>query len=170
MLAYEMGVQALDTEQFNEICKSHVEEMRRFERMFFSKRTALKKKENDWLALHETYPESLGFARSLESGFYIVTTKDKDSVERISERDGYAHNILGIYSREISENKKDLLEYLIQEKEIDLRESELVFIDDSSAHLADVEELKITPFFASWGYEGHESRFPRLVNLEELAF
>jgi phosphoglycolate phosphatase-like HAD superfamily hydrolase len=126
-----------------------------FQNNFFINREKLKEETEYWLSLHTCYKNTLNFLERNADSFFVVTTKDKDSVERISSEHGYFDRIKGIYSKEISTDKSVLFNRLLQDNEIFSKGNQLYYVDDHSQNIATVSNLKIPNLiciFARWGY------------------
>ena len=146
---------ALNEEAFELLRKQHFKDSKAFHDAFFSHRGTLRKDIEHWISLHKTYESTTQLMDIDSEDIYIVTNKDKESVEKISSAHGYRHKIRDIYSKEISNDKRVLIKKLVADYNIDLNECELIFVDDNTGHLKDVgamKELNITALLAKWGY------------------
>ena len=86
---------------------------------------------------------------------FILTNKDKDSVEKISLAHGYNDRIKEIYSKEISTDKSVLLENLFSNNQSLRSDYNLFYIDDNTQNLDVVSALNIPNLIcilAQWGY------------------
>ena len=155
MKAFESQIDELNEQVFNSLRRSHKAEIRNFQESFFDARNVLKKNDAFWLSLHKLYNNAAGFLELCENNIYIVTNKDCDSIEKISKSYGYYNKIKGIYSKEISTDKKVLIKTLLESHHIDLDRNELIFVDDNIDNLKDIQTLKdvkVRAYLATWGY------------------
>ena len=135
-------------------------------------RNHLKKNEANWLSLHRIYDHVKDFFISFNKEFIIVTNKDKDSIERLSEYYGFKKYISEIYSKEISIQKDDLFNIIILNYSKDYDNNKFVYVDDNEWHLNQLQHLTIELYFAAWGYSGKqmEHSFNEINNLSEVCF
>jgi len=172
--AFEVGMKTLGRARF-----AHLQAASRdarkdaradFSGKFFARRSLKKADAAQWLGLHRLYQQSSAVLASDFPGFYIVTNKDRDSVERLASHHAYRHKILGIYSREISSDKRVSFEKLFADTALDPRQQRVVFVDDNRMHLEQVKSLGIETCLAAWGYTdpGEEREFSVIHGLSEL--
>ena len=169
--AFEHGAPDLDRENFALLQAASVTARREFEASFFERRSLLKQAGfAQWLALHRLYRESSAVLRSDFPNFYVVTTKDRASVEQIAAHHGYAGKLLGIYSKELSSDKRILFRNLYQQTGIDSVRQRVIFVDDNRMHLEQVKSLVSECYLAGWGYTGPvaEREFPVLPSLDQF--
>jgi FMN phosphatase YigB (HAD superfamily) len=155
--AFASGIKQLDRMSFARLQASSTAAGRTdFIARFFAWRSAKKQDAAPWLALHRLYPQSRMVLEQEFPGFYIVTTKDRDSVERLASHHAYRHKILGIYSRETSSDKRVLFQHLLADAAINPHDQRVVFVDDNRMHLEQVKPLGIETRLAAWGYTDPE--------------
>ena len=133
-----------------------VAQHKKFERQFFRTRKVLKETdEKSWLVLNLPYPFFTTVKRLIYNGpdrFYIITTKDKETVLKLMDHYGLCFNKENImdryhYNRYLS--KRNIIESIVHQKKIE----QSIFIDDSRKHLTDCENISgLTLFQPEWGY------------------
>jgi len=138
--------------------KARVEDYESFEKSFFDTRRRLQDNSfQRWLELNTSYPflhliKELLIAKG--ENFLIVTTKDKDTVQRLLQLEDIDFSKKDIYDKcdfEKYKNKFNIINKLMTEKEI----TNAIFIDDSRKHLescSGIKRLKLLQ--ANWGYIG----------------
>jgi hypothetical protein len=107
------------------------------------------------ISLHKYYTNTLQFFNRYTDNIFILTNKDKDSVEKISSAHGYYDKIKEIYSKEISTDKGVLLENLLSNNQFLLRGYNLYYIDDNIQNLDLISKVNISKLIcihARWGY------------------
>lgn len=169
--AFEHGAPELERENFALLQAATVTARRGFETTFFERRRAQKQAGfAPWLALHSLYRESSAVLRTDFPDFYVVTTKDRASVEQLAAHHGYAGKLLGIHSKEQSSDKRILFQNLFQQTGVDPARQRVVFVDDNRAHLEQVKSLVRECYLAGWGYTGPaaEREFPVLTSLDQF--
>lgn len=135
------------------------EELDAFSPIFFAKRAAFREERlADWLALHEVY---LGIDEGitrlfLEVPLYIVTGKDKVSVNYFLERMGLDFPSERIFDKDAAKNKVEALESIASSEGVSV--SRLFFLDDNIDHLASPQALGIRTYMADWGYVTEDAR------------
>ena len=105
--------------------------------------------------MHSIYPQITEFVDNNQNIFDILSTKDKDSIEKLCDHFGLAKFIGRIYSREISENKAILFKQFYKDHP-KLIPSDVIFVDDNEYHLEAVKGLGMCLYFASWGYSKYQ--------------
>lgn len=168
--AFEKGIRALDRSTFEYLKTLIIPARASFTSKFFQYRSSRKQNSTQWTSLHRTYQQSSMVSLGDFPKFYIVTTKDRDSVERLAACHGYAHKLLGVYSREISVDKSFLFEKLFADTGINPEMQRVVFVDDNQEHLEQVKQLPLDSFLAGWGYTGplENCTFPVIQSLNQL--
>ena len=156
---------------FNELKKRYEKEMDIFEKHFFFKRDFLKKKTDLWLSYHTIYKHAAQFIAGLSRKFYIVTTKDYNSVEMLANHFGFINKVEEILSKEMSIDKSVLFEYLFDKYKSLLNGRRIIFVDDNEFHLASVTKFPIELYFAKWGYAKNQvhNSYEEINSLKELA-
>lgn len=155
--AFDQSISNLNLDKFNTMLKTEISLLENFERDFFAERNMLKQDKEHWLSLHKLYPEMKIFLEETDQKFFILTTKDSESVTMLSDYFNFTSRILGIYSKEISNNKKEIFDVFFLDNKFDLESSEIIFVDDNEWHLNDVESFPIKLYFAKWGYSSIQS-------------
>ena len=168
--AFNRGIQIKDYNHFVSLSNSHATEMIDFELEFFKKRNSLKIHSAQWLALHNIYSHVLEFFAAYDDQAFIVTNKDRDSVEMLLEYFELIKHIKKIYSREDSEDKAELFELLISEVKDERGSEPIVFVDDNVNHLEDLQQYPIQLYYAAWGYSGpgKAHKYIEIKTLQEL--
>ena len=111
----------------------------------------------EWLNMHEL-TEFGKFIQQVEdyTNYYIITTKDKDSVKLLS--DYFSISINNIFSKDDYNSygsKGKIISDFINNSEYD----SVVFIDDSVKHLDSVDDTRVKLFFADWGYDIKKNKY-----------
>ena len=168
--AFEIGMHLLDYKSFRLLERKYNGELLEFEELFFKVRNELKKNGSTWLLLHRLYPNAFEFIKNYRNRFFIITTKDYDSVERLSKHFNYYNKIIKIYSKEISSDKRYMFKKLIKLYSYDPSNTELIYVDDNVEHLESLRDLNINLFFATWGCSkvSDEKQFNAIKNLMEI--
>lgn len=168
--AFQEKLTNFDLKIFNQLQKKYRNESRLFEPNFYKMRLFLKQDKKNWLSLHRIYDHVKEFFWSCKKQFFIVTTKDKDSVEILSEYFGFRKKVKDIFSKEISIEKSQLFIKLLSKYDRYLTNNKLVFIDDNEFHLAEVQDLPLELYFAAWGYSGKQEQhsFKAIRTLKEI--
>lgn len=130
----------------------HKNEMNDYEDKFFEKRREIKQNKISWLAYHRIYEHAIKFILNTKNKKFILTNKDYNSVSMIAQHFGIIDNIETILSRDISNEKIVLFEYLFINYKSIIENKHIVYLDDNEHHLADVSGFRIEPIFAKWGY------------------
>lgn len=169
--AFELGLEDLDRSCFGQLQQATADVRYRFGNTFFARRNAQKKAGfAQWLALHRLYQESRAVLQPDFPAFYVVTTKDRESVEQLAAHHGYAEKLIGIYSKEISSDKRILFQKLFHDTGIDVARERIIFVDDNRDHLEQVKSLPIECKLAGWGYTDplEERKFTVIRSLDQL--
>ena len=158
---------------YDEMVMEYSSQISIFQKMFFVFRKILKKDLSYWLSLHTPYPNTLEYFNNHKSPVYILTNKDRDSVEIIATQHGYRQRIKGIYSSDISSDKNFLMNKLVAGHHDTLGKSHFYFIDDHIHNLRDVctdENQNVTGILAKWGYSSNtpNQQFHEIANILEL--
>lgn len=161
--------QDLTKKVFRQLLMQYESEMIDYEKVFFEKRNKLKNS-GHWLPLHKLYDNVKDFMVDHNERFFIVTTKDRDSVERLTTYFGIRERVINIFSKEDGANKKLLINKLVKEHTELIKNTVLHFIDDNEMHLKDVEYLKLELHLATWGYlvNKNQKYFNEINNLTEI--
>ncbi|HEY8098436.1 MAG TPA: hypothetical protein VIE65_20425, partial [Methylobacter sp.] len=170
--ALERGMNHIDRDNFEQLKESTAAARKNFAVRFFEQRRTFKQEMARWQALHRLYEQSRSVLLDDFPDFYVVTTKDRDSVERLAVCHGYRRKVLGIYSRDISTDKQVLFERLFSDAGIKPSTHRIIFVDDNREHLERVKSLELVSRLAGWGYTGPitEGEFPIIHNLKEIDY
>ena len=147
-----------------------------FQDKFFKYRENLKKDYDMWISLHKPYPNILKFLIRNDGSIFILTNKDRDSVEKISTAHGYRDKIAAIYSKEISSDKYFLIKQLVEDHNYINETDHIYYLDDNISNLRDVSRIdmpNLICLLAQWGYCGETPNNPYneikdIIELEEI--
>ncbi len=169
--AYEGKTGDLTESRFLELKNSSLQAISSFTKSFYVCRSRLKSNIEHWLGLHKIYPQAANFLKGDSPPFYVVTNKDKDSIEKIARRSGFLHRVEAIYSREVSLKKRELFKNLFADSGNDPASRRVLYVDDSEGNLDDLRGLFLELYLASWGYSGktESSGFKVIHSLDELS-
>ena len=143
---------------FNKIDSEFSAELKKeYEHTFFQTRKLYKNNMTEWLNMHEL-TEFGKFIQQVEdyTNYYIITTKDKDSVKLLS--DYFSISINNIFSKDDYNSygsKGKIISDFINNSEYD----SVIFIDDSVKHLDSVDDNRVKLFFADWGYDIKKNKY-----------
>jgi len=138
------------------IAQAKAPDYKDFEESFFSARESLKRKHEDlWLKLNSPY----GFLFSLENlvkkypgNFFIVTTKDTETVLKLLNFHGLDFSRKNIYGKESLERfktKQRVISNIMDEYSID----DAIFVDDNKLYLSSCSGLAgVKVLQSEWGY------------------
>lgn len=168
--AYQKSLINFNFRAFHQLKNEYMNEIKLFEKRFYSERDFLRKNKERWLSLHKIYEHVWEFFKEYKEGFFIVTTKDKDSVEMLSAYFGFRNQIRDIFSKEMSTKKTELFASLFSKYGNYLKNKQLAYVDDNEWHLADVQHLPVELYFATWGYSSKQEQhsFKSINSLQEL--
>jgi len=158
---------------YEDMVEAYSSEISLFQEKFFNYRKELKNNIDFWLSLHRPYPNALKFLNEQNVYIYILTNKDRDSVEKISTAHGYRKKITEIFSKDISSDKYLLFNRLIVNHQKINRSSHYYFIDDNIENLRDVSRVDykyISCLLAKWGYcvDAPNDQFQEILDIAEL--
>jgi len=170
--AFEQGEEKLDRPRYKALRSEREEAIRSFGPRFFACREELKQDEQHWLGLNRFFKQSEVVLDSEFPSFFIITTKDADSVRRLAELHGYGEKIRGIYSKEFAVDKRLSFRKLFADLGDEAATDRYLFVDDNLDHLLQVADLPVALHLAGWGYVDPDTPgpFPRLGNLGELNY
>ena len=143
---------------FNKIDSEYSAELKKeYEYNFFQTRKLYKNNMTEWLNMHELTE----FGKLLQqvedyTHYYIITTKDKDSVKLLS--DYFSININNVFSKDDYNShgsKGKIISDFINNSEYE----SVIFIDDSVKHLDSVDDNRVKLFFADWGYDIKKNKY-----------
>lgn len=140
---------------YNDMLSDCSSQVSLFQDSFFEYREMLKKDYDLWIALHKPYPNILQFINRNNGKIFILTNKDRDSVERISTAHGYRDKIVEIYSKDISSDKYILIKQLVEDHQYINETDQIYYVDDNISNLRDVSRVNIphlSYLLAQWGY------------------
>jgi len=158
---------------YGDMVEAYSSEISLFQEKFFNYREELKKDINFWISLHRPYPNTLTYLHKQNAYIYILTNKDRDSVEKISSAHGYRKKITEILSKDISSYKYVLFNSLIANHQKINRSSHYYFIDDHIENLRDVSRVDyqyVSCILAKWGYsvDALNDQFQEIGDIVEL--
>lgn len=149
-----------DPAAFEQLKAQWEQEMTDFSKLFFATRERLRSRDlQAWVDLHTIYPRALAvFKRLLESSesLYIVTFKDRRSVQLILESHGTTMAPEKILDQADMENKLDGLRQVASAVGCSLED--IAFIDDNVGHLVDPAAHGVQCYLADWKYESEDAR------------
>jgi phosphoglycolate phosphatase-like HAD superfamily hydrolase len=124
-----------------------------YAKRFYLLRDQLKKKYySEWVSLNPFYHEIKNLLIKIKDrhNLFIVTAKDTDSVSDLLQANNVDIKREQIYGREINIDKRYLFRKMINTR--GLSQKDIIFIDDNISNLIDVNEIGISGFLATWGY------------------
>ena len=139
--AFESGLN-INEIVFGKLKMEYSEDIDKFQKLFYNNRAQLKSNMPHWLSLHETYDNIKNFIYNSKEEIFIVTNKDKQSVELLSKYFGYFDKIINIYSMEISFNKTTLIKKILQDYRYNTKETLFIFVDDNIENLKEVDTMQ----------------------------
>ena len=143
---------------FNKIDSNYPNQLKKeYEYNFFQNRKLYKNNIDKWLKMHELtkFGESIKQVENYKH-YYIITTKDKDSVKKLC--DYFSIGINNIFSKDDFNSfgsKGKIISHFINNS---IYES-VIFIDDSVKHLDSVDDKRVKLFFANWGYDTKSNKY-----------
>jgi phosphoglycolate phosphatase-like HAD superfamily hydrolase len=143
----------LSEADFDRACGRFVREMAEFERLFFLCRSELRDADRGyWLDLLACYNGLLtGMARIMErTGIYIVTGKDRDSVQAFLGRHSVTIPDNRIYDTNAARDKAAALETIAKNEKRPM--ADIIFLDDNINHLLHPRKAGCMVHLAGWGY------------------
>lgn len=143
------------------IAKAQSLEYKEFEQKFLEAREYLKAKHEEfWLTLNIPYSflsNVSSFINKYPDNFFIVTTKDDDTVSKLLKANKQAFNIKNIYGRNYFykfKTKKAVIRNIMKEYVI----KKALFIDDSIFHVSECDSLDgLKNLQPKWGYVSPKS-------------
>ena len=165
---------SFDYNYLQELYNASKEEYQEFEYKYFLTRSLLQEEHfKSWLSLNETTPflsMVKPLIKSYKSRFYIVTTKDKKTVQALLK----LHNIFvddaKIFDKESYEkytSKANIIKNIMQNEKIE----NSIFVDDHQKYLKECYDIKnLTLLQANWGYisANDKEALPMHVILEKI--
>lgn len=158
--AFERGETVIGKDRFLELKAALVNEMREHADRFYAHRKQMRENLEYWKSLHKLFPQCIDFIEERKSPFFIVTNKDKDSVLTLAMHFGFVDLVIDVYSREISVDKRKLMEKLISDHGLSPSLHHIVYVDDHEGTLGEMEGLPLDLYLASWGYTGKPGSGP----------
>ncbi len=142
--------------KFKSLSGRRVNIHRSFERYFLRIRKHLKHKHYKyWLSLNKPYGFLRGILKLINTkrrSFFIITTKDKDSISRLLRVYGIRLPAANIYSREPYlkfKSKGNIINFVKDRKRL----GKCIFVDDSREHIFTCKEIPgLDIIHAKWGY------------------
>ena len=146
------------------------DDMNNFEYEFFETRRFLKNQVDLWFSYHTMYNHVAKFIGELTQKFFVVTTKDYDSVKLLANHFGFINKIEEIASKEISIDKSVLFDHLFDKYKSKLKDRRIIFVDDNEFHLESLKTHPVELYFAKWGYAKKQiyNSFDEINTLNEL--
>ena len=167
--AYESGIQTLTRERFNALCRQDLNDRLSFGQRFFEYRNLLRQDLQAWLGLHVLFEQAACVRQDEFPCFNIMTTKDKKSVELLAQSLGFSHKLSSIYAKEVSVDKSIQFQTFFQDRGINPRETDVIFVDDNIEHLHKLNGMGLHLYHAAWGYCDKQELSPFAV-AENLDF
>ena len=131
--------------------KTFLSEKKLFEKLFLKIRRYYQADIKSWFLLNPLTRFGEFLQNNCINDFYVVTTKDKKSVELLL--DYYKIECRSILAKD-SFDKYGSKGKVINSILSDINSNEPIFVDDSSRHLDSVNSIgRIKCYFADWGYE-----------------
>ena len=146
-------------EEFDDFVKLHEVESKKFSDDFFAARKKLQDENFDkWLSRNKLYDGIKDAIEKLSKRFHltVTSTKDFNSIATSLERFGINIKKDKIFSKEVSEDKKELIERVAEQ--FSVKPDEIFFIDDMPKHVEYVREIGVIVALAGWGYNNEEQR------------
>ena len=143
---------------FKKIDSEYTPELKKeYEYNFFQNRQFYKHQMNKWLEMHKL----TNFGKVLQQiedfkDYYIITTKDKDSVKLLC--DHFSININNVFSKDDYNSfgsKGKIISNFIDNSKYE----SAIFVDDSVKHLDSVNDARVKLFFANWGYDINNNKY-----------
>jgi phosphoglycolate phosphatase-like HAD superfamily hydrolase len=143
--------------QFENLCLNNKSVIEDFSELFHGIRSKkILDNKNLFIEQNKLFPDvKKNWPSSLENLIYIITTKDIESVKIIMDSAQLTCN--GIYGR--GSGPKSLSILKIAERNM-VKPSDIIFVDDSVAHLEEVKITGCSTIHATWGYELNDSYYP----------
>ena len=146
-----------ENEFMNSISNSNDKTKREFQNEFFKERAQFKKNNFDgWIRLNPLTKLGNSLIGKAANNSYIITTKDKDSVELILNY--FNIEMVEIFSKEEFEKfqtKGKIIDFIMNKSSYEKG----VFIDDHVGHLDSVDNDKVECYFEERGY-GINTSYP----------
>jgi phosphoglycolate phosphatase-like HAD superfamily hydrolase len=142
--------------QFENLCLKNKSVIEDFSELFHGiRRKKILDNKNLFIEQNKLFPDvKKNWPSSLENLIYIITTKDIESVEIIMNSAQLKYS--GIYGRGSGPKSHSILE--IAERNM-VKPSEIIFIDDSVAHIEEVKITGCSTIHATWGYEHRDTYY-----------
>jgi phosphoglycolate phosphatase-like HAD superfamily hydrolase len=168
--AFQRGETVIGKDRFLQLKAAHAQEMKDHAERFYAYRKRFQKDLRSWERLHRVFPQCIDFLEKRRHPFFIVTNKDKDSVLTLARHGGFLDRIIEIYSREMSIDKRLLMEKLMKDHGLNPSTHLIVYVDDHEGTLGEMKDLPLDLYLASWGYTGkpESSSFRLIQSLSEL--
>ena len=150
---------------FEDMKTYYLTQITEFQSKFYTYREKLKRNRDYWTSLHKLYKNTLKFFSKYQDNIFIVTNKDRNSVEMIASAHGYLDKLSGIYSKEMSTDKSFLVDKLIHDQPHLSDSYNLYYIDDNEQNLYTVckhsgGNINLTGLLARWGYCSEKIKSP----------
>ena len=125
--------------------------IKNMDKAFYEVREQLIKEDiNKWHALFKPYQEAVDKVSALSSlaKIVIVTSKNKDAVERVLSEMSYDFEIEDILAKEQGASKPEKIKDMSEI--FGVKYSDIVFVDDVLINLTEVKKLGVSCFLAMW--------------------
>jgi hypothetical protein len=160
----------INEESLKSICFEYTDAAKEFEEDFFETRKKLKGDNyKNWLRLNKKYSflEELDKIVDITLQVYVITTKDKQTVEDLLKEYGInfigGESILGKEQFHTYGSKKEIILNILSQKRY-----KAIFIDDLYSHLQPCEEIKNLQLIqAEWGYIDENNRSEYLNDMDK---
>tara|TARA_B100000579_G_scaffold433684_1_gene452950 strand:+ start:34 stop:720 length:687 start_codon:yes stop_codon:yes gene_type:complete len=136
--------------------QTHDDLKKNFEDSFFNKRKYYRQNKEQWLNMHYITEFGKTLQNKVLSDYYIITTKDKDSVKLLSKL--YNINIKNIFGKEeynLTQSKGKIITNFLNSSDYD----SAIFVDDAVDHLRSVNDDRIKVYYADWAYDNNSNEF-----------
>jgi hypothetical protein len=144
--------------KFFELDKSsQVDDNKKFECLFFALRKKYQADLASWIKMNPLTPFGQTLKEKDLPNTFLITTKDKVSVEYISRY--YNIKVCEVFEKEtysrLGNKGKIITNFLNEQKDYD----SAIFVDDAVEHLDSIKDSRVQCYFADWGY-GKNSNYP----------
>ena len=152
-LLSEMNIQEIKSYQDFEIFrKKWINEVNQFKEYIFLERSRLRNQSlDDWINLHQVYPEIINLMHEISDldSIYIATLKDLESVRLILDRNEVFIPEGKILHQAIISSKLQALDMIKDSEKQD--KSDIYFFDDNISHLIEPLEEGYRAYQTTWG-------------------
>ena len=171
---YLTGCAPLLPDEFPRLAREAQVQLVEFGPIYFRTRVRLRASSiEEWLGLHYLYAEfSEGWSELGRKALsYIVTTRDRESLERLLRRFDIDIPVERCWTKERPGGKPAAIVDIACE--CGRKPSEILFVDDHPEHLRDVSSTGASLFWAEWGFwpetdPGPRDSYERIRSITEL--